>query len=49
MEGFITNYYEYHFLYITGIEHVESKSCLPAVTDGIVNAILGRWPQLLAA
>jgi multidrug efflux pump subunit AcrB len=26
MEGFITNYYEYHFLYITGIEHVESKS-----------------------
>src|SRR6201993_2073108 len=26
MEGFIVNYYEYHFLYITGIEHVESKS-----------------------
>src|ERR1700751_1432542 len=26
MEGFITNYYEYNFLYITGIEHVESKS-----------------------
>jgi multidrug efflux pump subunit AcrB len=26
MEGFIINYYEYHFLYITGIEHVESKS-----------------------
>jgi multidrug efflux pump subunit AcrB len=26
MEGFITNYYEYHFLYLTGIEHVESKS-----------------------
>src|ERR1700726_3236310 len=26
MEGFLTNYYEYHFLYITGIEHVESKS-----------------------
>ena len=26
MEGVITNYYEYHFLYITGIEHVESKS-----------------------
>src|SRR3981081_3054814 len=26
MEGFITNYYEYHCLYITGIEHVESKS-----------------------
>src|SRR5437660_11493265 len=26
MEGFIVNYYEYHFLYINGIEHVESKS-----------------------
>ena len=26
MEGFIVNYYEYHYLYITGIEHVESKS-----------------------
>jgi multidrug efflux pump subunit AcrB len=26
MEGFIVNYYEYQFLYITGIEHVESKS-----------------------
>src|SRR5258706_15257248 len=25
MEGVIVNYYEYHFLYITGIEHVESK------------------------
>ena len=26
MEGFVTSYYEYHFLYITGIEHVESRS-----------------------
>src|ERR1700757_2260493 len=26
MEGFLTYYYEYHFLYITGIEHVESRS-----------------------
>src|SRR2546423_15390931 len=26
MEGFLVNYYEYHFLYITGIEHVDSKS-----------------------
>ena len=25
MEGFLTYYYEYHFLYITGIEHVESQ------------------------
>ena len=26
MEGYIAYYYEYHFLYITGIEHVESRS-----------------------
>lgn len=26
MEGFITYYYEYHFLYVNGIESVESKS-----------------------
>src|SRR5436853_6947117 len=26
MEGLITNYYEYHFLYISGIDHVESKN-----------------------
>ena len=26
MEGFLTYYYEYHFLYITGLQHVESKS-----------------------
>jgi multidrug efflux pump subunit AcrB len=26
MEGYLTYYYEYHFLYITGIENVESKS-----------------------
>ncbi len=26
MEGYLTYYYEYHFLYVTGIEHVESKS-----------------------
>src|SRR5690348_9467475 len=26
MEAFLTYYYEYHFLYITGIESVQSKS-----------------------
>jgi multidrug efflux pump subunit AcrB len=26
MEGLITNYYEYHFLYIAGIHHVESRN-----------------------
>src|SRR5436853_233304 len=32
MEGYLTYYYEYHFLYITGIEHVESKSIQGAAT-----------------
>jgi RND family efflux transporter MFP subunit len=26
MEGYLTNYYEFHFLYINGIDHVESRS-----------------------
>lgn len=26
MEGFVTSYYEYHFLYITGVKFVDSKS-----------------------
>src|SRR5438445_6787346 len=26
MEGYLTYYYEYHFLYLTGIERVESQS-----------------------
>src|SRR5215218_1852044 len=26
MEGYLTYYYEYHFLYIAGVDHVESKS-----------------------
>ena len=26
MEGFLTYYYEYHFFYVSGIEHVESKN-----------------------
>ena len=26
MEGYLTYYFEYHFLYINGIDHVESKS-----------------------
>ncbi|HEX3153482.1 MAG TPA: efflux RND transporter permease subunit, partial [Candidatus Angelobacter sp.] len=24
MEGYLTYYYEYHFLYVAGIEHIES-------------------------
>src|SRR5436853_7475645 len=26
MEGYLTYYYEYHFLYITRLEHVQSKN-----------------------
>ncbi|MBL8820879.1 MAG: efflux RND transporter permease subunit, partial [Planctomyces sp.] len=26
MESFLVSYYEYHFLYVAGIEHVESRS-----------------------
>src|SRR5437763_6191916 len=26
MEGLLTNYYEYHFLYVSGLHHVESKN-----------------------
>ncbi len=26
MEGYLVNYYEYHFLYITGIDYVESRA-----------------------
>jgi multidrug efflux pump subunit AcrB len=26
MEGMLTNFYEYHFLYVNGIEHVESRN-----------------------
>src|SRR5882757_7653710 len=31
IEGFLSYYYEYHFLYINGIENVESKSIQGAV------------------
>src|ERR1051325_8844538 len=36
MEGFLTYYYEYHFLYITGIDHVESKSIQGAAVMKLV-------------
>ena len=26
MEGYLVNYYEYHFLYVSGIDYVESRS-----------------------
>lgn len=36
MEGFITSYYEYHFLYLTGVKFVESKSIQGAALIKIV-------------
>ncbi|HEV2688900.1 MAG TPA: efflux RND transporter permease subunit, partial [Bryobacteraceae bacterium] len=36
MEGYLTYYYEYHFLYITGIDHVESKSIQSATLMKLV-------------
>ena len=36
MEGLIANYYEYHFLYINGIHHVESKNIAGRLADEAV-------------
>ncbi|WP_143307130.1 efflux RND transporter permease subunit [Chitinophaga vietnamensis] len=36
MEGFVTSYYEYHFLYITGVKYVESKNIQGAALIRIV-------------
>ena len=52
MEGLLTNYYEYHFLYINGIHHVESRNvqgtALMKLAHGLNNAGL-RWPIWLQA
>ncbi len=36
MEGFVTSYYEYHLLYVTGVKFVESKSIQGAAIVKIV-------------
>ncbi|HVI45746.1 MAG TPA: efflux RND transporter permease subunit [Chitinophaga sp.] len=36
VEGFVTSYYEYHFLYITGVKYVESRSIQGAAIIKIV-------------
>jgi multidrug efflux pump subunit AcrB len=36
LEGLITNYYEYHFLYMSGIHHVESKNVQGAALMKVV-------------
>jgi multidrug efflux pump subunit AcrB len=46
MEGFLTYYFEYHFLYITGIEHVESKSIQGA---SLMKLVFHRGTDMSAA
>src|SRR3954466_458421 len=41
MEGLLTNYYEYHFLYIGGIHHVESRIYVNA------NVVAQEHPDVL--
>src|SRR5258708_14638107 len=36
MEGYLTYYLEYHFLYITGIEHVETKNIQSSALSKLV-------------
>ena len=45
MEGLITNYYEYHFLYINGIHHVESKSIQGASLMKLTSTPAPTWPR----
>jgi hypothetical protein len=44
MEGFLTYYFEYHFLYITGIEHVESRNIQGAALTAGVSSGHGHEP-----
>jgi multidrug efflux pump subunit AcrB len=48
MEGYLTYYYEYHFLYITGIDHVESKSIQGAALMKLVFHEGTSMPQAMA-
>src|SRR5580700_4298632 len=48
MEGYLTYYYEYHFLYITGIDHVESKSIQGAALMKLVFHEGTNMPQAMA-
>src|SRR6266513_1901104 len=46
MEGFLTYYYEYHFLYITGIDRVESRS-LPG--QALIKLVFKQGTDMAAA
>lgn len=48
MEGLLTNYYEYHFLYIGGIHHVESKNVQGTALMKLVFHPGTNMPQAMA-
>lgn len=48
MEGFLTYYYEYHFLYITGIQSVDSKSVQGAALLKLTFREGTNMPQAMA-
>jgi multidrug efflux pump subunit AcrB len=48
MEGYLTYYYEYHFLYITGIDHIESKSIQGAALMKLVFHQGTNMPQAMS-
>ena len=48
MEGLLTNYYEYHFLYISGIHHVESKNVQGTALMKLVFHPGTNMPQAMA-
>ncbi len=48
MEGFLTYYYEYHFLYITGIQSVDSKSVQGAALMKLTFREGTNMPQAMA-
>lgn len=48
MEGFLTYYYEYHFLYITGIQSVDSKSIQGAALMKLTFREGTNMPQAMA-
>ena len=49
MEGLLTNYYEFHFLYVAGIKSVESENvqgmALMKLTSTPAPTWPSRWPR----
>jgi len=45
MEGLLTNYYEYHFLYIGNIHHVESRNIQGMALMKLFFTLGRTWPR----